>query len=280
MNPTQLIGVDIGGTNITAGLIVNGMVVKKTTVPTESQLPKERILDNLLRAINEVFIDGAEAIGIGVPGLVDAAAGKIIQITNIPSWNGFNLKQQIEKKLDLKTSIENDANCFVLGVKRFGEGVTCKNIVGISLGTGLGAGLLLDNKLYKGLDNGAGEICFIPYKDSNLEAYCSGSFFTKSKQERGEALFKKAMDGDSHALSCWDEYGIHISYLVRIVLLCYAPELIVFGGSAANGFPFFKGSMIRGLQSFEMKTLLNQVKIQQCTDNDIAIKGAAALAIK
>lgn len=276
---SKLIGIDIGGTSITAGIVVNGIVESKVTLATESNKSKEEICENLFRAIDNVLQPGVVGIGIGVPGLVDSVNGTILQITNIPSWNGIQLKSLVEKKLGIKTYIENDANCFVLGIKHFGPGRDYNDIVAISLGTGLGAGILIDNKLYKGLNSAAGELCFIPYLDSNLEAYCSGSFFSKYYQTKGEDLFIKAYEGDKQALKIWDEFGLHISQLIRIVLLCYAPQIIVFGGSAAKGFRFFKSSMESNLESFELKMLLKNVLIHHYEATESAVLGAAALCV-
>ncbi len=278
MSKNKIIGVDIGGTTITAGLVIDGKVENTITIATEPEKSKEGIRDNLFKAIKAVNDGGARAIGIGVPGLVDSEKGNILQITNIPSWNEYNLKLQVEKEFGLITYLENDSNCFVLGVKYYGAGYNYKNIIGIILGTGLGSGIMIDNKLYKGLNNAAGELCFLPYKDSNLEKYCSGRFFTEFKKERGEELYRKALKGDIEALEIWNEYGVHISQLVRVVLLCYAPQMIAFGGSVTNGYKYFKTSMEKNLESFELKSLLTEVKIIKVDEKQSAVLGAAALA--
>ncbi|MGE5805224.1 MAG: ROK family protein, partial [Ignavibacteria bacterium] len=173
----KVLGVDIGGTNIRAGLIDNNALIRVESMKLKKNGTEQEILDDLNFIIEKFMSEKIEAIGIGVPGLVDAEKGIVYDATNIPAWKKVNLKEQIEEINQIPAYVDNDANCFVIGEKYFGEAKNYKNIVGLIIGTGLGSGLILNNHLYSGNNYGAGEFGMIPYKDHNYEYYCSGQFF-------------------------------------------------------------------------------------------------------
>lgn len=273
----NIVGVDIGGTNISAGLIIDGKVEKVGEVPTEALESEENILNNLYNAINEVITPETEAIGIGVPGMVDSDRGIIYDLANIPAWKEVHIKKLVEDKFGRPTFLGNDANCFVLGVKHFGVGKGHKNIVGATLGTGLGSGLIINDELYTGLHSGAGEYGLVPYLDSNLETYCSGKFFRCVKELNGKEVYNRAQNGDKEALEIWAEYGRHLGKLVSVLLATLAPEVIVFGGSVAKGFPFFIDSIKSELDTYVLQKVAQNVQIHHEVSGDSAILGAGAL---
>jgi glucokinase len=273
----KLVGVDIGGTTISAGLIVNGVLERKAEIPTEASKSKSEIIENLFKAIDQVLTSDTRAIGIGVPGNVDSETGVIYNLANIPSWKEVPVRSLVEERFGKVTAVNNDANCFVLGVKHFGVGKNYSNLVGVTLGTGLGAGIVIDNKLYTGLEGGAGEFGMIPYKDSNIEAYCSGKFFSCIKQINGKDIYARAIEGDKEAQEIWDEYGTHLGNAVKVILYALAPEMIVFGGSVSKGFGFFINSLRKSLNDFVLPRVSSNVHLGQSSDAESAILGAAAL---
>jgi glucokinase len=201
----------------------------------------------------------------------------IYNLANIPSWKEVPVRSLVEEKFAKVTAVNNDANCFVLGVKHFGVGKNYSNIVGVTLGTGLGAGIVINNKLYTGLEGGAGEFGMIPYKDSNIETYCSGKFFSCIKQVNGIDIYNRAVDGDKEALELWNEYGVHLGNAVKVILYALAPEIIVFGGSVSKGFGFFINSIRSSLSDFVLPRVSTSVHLGQSSDAESAILGAAAL---
>lgn len=273
----KILGVDIGGTTISAGLIVNGILERKAEIPTEAFKSKSEIIENLFRAINDIITPDTRAIGIGVPGNVDSNTGVIYNLANIPSWKEVPVRSLVEEKFGKVTAVNNDANCFVLGVKHFGVGKKYSNIVGVALGTGLGAGIVVDNKLYTGLEGGAGEFGMIPYKDSNIETYCSGKFFNCIKQVNGKDIYESAVAGDKKSIEMWQEYGTHLGNAVKVILYALAPEAIVFGGSVSKGFDFFIDSLRNSLSDFVLPRISSSVYLGHASDTDSALFGAAAL---
>lgn len=273
----KIVGVDIGGTSISAGLIADGKMVKTSDVPTEAFESKEKILDNLYKAISNVITDDTTGIGIGVPGIVDGDRGIIYGLANIPSWKEVHIKALVEAKFGITTQVGNDANCFVLGVKHFGVGRNYSNIVGVTLGTGLGAGVVINNNLYIGSESGAGEFGLVPYLDSNIETYCSGKFFKCIKEVPGKEVYNNALSGDKEALDIWSEYGSHLGQLVNIITYTLSPELVVFGGSVAQGYEFFIDAVKKQLETNILKKVVEKLELAQAANAQSAIYGAGAL---
>lgn len=273
----KVIGIDIGGTNITAALVKHEGVIRTTKIDTLSHRNEEEILKDLFCAVNDVITNDTQAIGIGVPGVIDTRKGIIHEIINIPCWKDYPLKEKVEKKFGLPVVIENDANCYVLAVHRFGSGKSYRNIIGISLGTGLGTGIIIDGKLYTGINSGAGEFGQLPYKKGIYEDYCSGKFFSSGTDISGADNYQRAIDGDKKALDCWNEFGKHIAELLQVVIYALAPEMIAFGGSVSKGFDFFKSSMQEALNKFYLQGIISNTCIGIDNNPQNPLLGAAAL---
>ena len=121
--------------------------------------------------------------------------GVVYDVQNIPSFKEVDLKRILEEEFKIPTYINNDANCFIVGEKYFGAGRDYKNIVGLIIGTGLGAGLYTNGKLYCGTNCGAGEFGMLPYKDGIYEDYCSGKYFSNGLKTTGKEIFYRAEKG-------------------------------------------------------------------------------------
>ena len=273
----KIVGIDIGGTKISVGLITGDTIVKKHTVNTEARKSQIEISQNIFSAIEEVWDSGIKGIGVGVPGLVDNEKGIVYHLENIPSWQEVPLKEYIESKYRIPTFINNDANCFVVGEKYFGLGSKYKNFVGVTLGTGLGAGIIINNKLYSGLYSGAGEFSSVPFNDSIYEKQCSGKFFKNLHGISGQMAAKKAQEGDKEVLSLWHRYGENLGYFMHLIMYSIAPEAIIIGGSISNSYDFFKDLLNATIDKFPFAMVRNSFKVE-CTHNpNSAIMSAGAL---
>ena len=124
----------------------------------------------------------------------------------------------------------------------YGVGKNYKNVVGITLGTGVGAGIICNGKIYRGTNTGAGEIGCLPYLDSDYEHYCSSQWMKKQGVE-AENLSLRASQGDEKAIALWQEFGKHLGKLMQAILFTYDPDAIIIGGGIAAGFPYFMESM-------------------------------------
>ncbi|MBQ8838591.1 MAG: ROK family protein [Bacteroidales bacterium] len=269
------IGVDLGGTNIRAALVDGQAIIKKVKTSCPAKGTCEEVLETIAGLISQVLCEGAESIGIGVPSVVDTTRGIVYDVANIPSWKKVHLKDILQERFGIRVQINNDSNCFALGESRFGKGQGFANMVGVTLGTGVGSGIIIDRKLYEGRNAGAGEIGCLPYLDKDYESYCSTPFFV-AHNTTGAELSAKAEAGDAEAVSLWNEFGGHLGELVKAILFAYDPEAIVFGGGIAAGHPHFEAAMRERIATFPYETG-KDVKIFFSEEADMALYGASAL---
>lgn len=269
------IGVDLGGTNIRAALVDGQEIIKKVKRACPAKGTCEEVLETVASLIGEVICEGVESIGIGVPSVVDTRRGIVYNVANIPSWVEVPLKDILEQRFRIPVKINNDSNCFTLGESRFGKGQGYGSLVGVTLGTGVGSGIIIDGKLYEGRNAGAGEVGCLNYLDKDYESYCSTPFFV-AHSTSGAELSAKAEAGDAEATALWNEFGGHLGELVKAILFAYDPEAIVFGGGIAAGHPHFEAALRERIQTFPYETG-KDVKIFFSEDGDMALYGASAL---
>jgi len=275
----NIIGVDLGGTNIRAGKIIADKIVHLAKLPTPSEGSMDEVMQQIYCVIDDCFDASTTSIGVGVPSVVDVEKGIVYDVVNIPSWKVVPLKELLEKRYNVPVYVNNDANCFVVGEKYFGKAKQYKNIVGVTLGTGLGCGLIFNGKLYEGSNCGAGEFGNVPYLSHNVEYYCSGQFFTDEKKVSAIDVFNKAKKGDVKSIQMFEEYGFHLGVALKSILYAYDPEIIILGGSVSQSFDFFKDAMLHALQDFAFSNVLANLKIDVSVLENSAIFGAAALPI-
>lgn len=277
MQNQKVIGIDIGATKIHAAIVEDSKIVDELKFPTSTNAPEMQIVSEIIKGIEELAGQDFSGIGIGVPGLVDEEKGIVYDLWNIPSWKEVFLKKYLEDHFNKPVHITNDANTFVLGEKVFGQGGRFKNMVGLTLGSGFGTGIIANNQLYSGTISGAGELADIPYLDNNIEDYCSGKFFRNHFGMEGGELHALAREGDAQALEIFHQFGGHLGNVIKIILYVLSPEAIFLGGSVSQSFDFFKDAMQERVQSFPFKRVINQLIIQPSEIANASILGAAAL---
>ena len=271
------IGIDLGGTNIRVGLVDKDTVVKMSTTACPSQASAEEVLEQLENLIRQVICPQVDSIGVGVPSVVDSQRGIVYNVSNIPSWKEVPLKTILEEHFSVRACINNDSNCFTLGEKLFGEGRSFQNMVGITIGTGIGSGVIINNELYNGLNTGAGEIGSLPYLSHDFEHYCSSGFFVRYYGTTGKDAAKKAMEGDREALKIWEVFGAHLGELMKAVLFVYDPEAIIIGGGIASAYPLYEKAMREAMNTFPYPETIKRIQIRVSKQNDSALLGASAL---
>lgn len=250
-----IIGIDLGGTNVRVGLVEENRLIKVESKPINNKGTQEEIIDDIFNLINKFERDKIEGIGVGVPSVVDLKNGIVYEVQNIPSWKEVKLREIINNKYNIPVYINNDANCFAAGEKYFGKGQEYKNIVGLIIGTGLGAGIITNGKLYSGSNCGAGEFGMIPFKGSILENYCSGQFFQLNYGKSGSEIYKAALSGDTAAQKIFYEFGLNLGEAIKIILYSIDPDIIILGGSVSNAFDLFQSSMNESISSFAYSKL-------------------------
>ncbi len=279
MKHSCLIGIDLGATNIRVARIENREILDLKAEPIINSENPEDLIDQIRNLIQEVITDQVQGIGIGVPSVVDVEKGIVYDVQNIPAWKEVPLKSILEKDFNIPVYINNDANCYALGEKYYGKGLGEKSIVGLILGTGFGAGIIMNGKLVSGENCGAGEVGMIPYLDSIFEHYCSGQFFEKHKQRNGKDIFDKALQGDAGSVSIYKEFGKHLGNAIKVVMYAYDPAMIILGGSVSKAFRFFKDEMYKSMKDFAYPESLKKIKISVSELEHVAVLGAAALTL-
>lgn len=269
------IGVDLGGTNIRVGLVDNEHLVSKASAPCPKAGEKV-VLEQIMALIRKQMSDDVTSIGVGVPSVVDRERGIVYNVANIPSWKEVHLREILEEEFHRPAYINNDANCFTLGEHYFGEGRKYKDFVGLTIGTGIGTGLILNGKLYNGHNTGAGEICSLPFREKDYEYYCASRFF-ETVHTTGKELGEKAREGDEQALKAWSLFGDNLGCLIEAVIYAYDPEAIILGGGIAEAFPYFKDAVYLHLKEFPYPESVARLHIAPSQLKDAALLGAAML---
>ncbi len=275
----SLIGMDIGGTNARAGLIEEGRITKLESIPIKAQGTVDDVLEQIIGLIEQVRTPDAKAIGIAFPSIMDIDHGIVYDVQNIPAWKEVHLKDILEKHFNMPVRINNDANCFALGEYYFGQSKKYPNLVGLIVGTGLGAGIVIDGKIYSGANGGAGEFGMTPYRDKNLEYYCSGQFFVNHGNMEGAKLAQLAEEGDKEAQAVFNVFGHHFAQAIKTIQYAIDPDIIILGGSVRKSFSHFQVAMEKELDNFAFPHTRPHIKIAISEDDYIAILGAAALNI-
>ena len=271
------IGIDLGGTNMRVGLTDGATLVNSVIEPCPAKETEEVVLNQLKRQIAQLMSADVTGIGIGVPSVVDSVKGVVYNVANIPSWKEVHLKEQLEKEFGIPVAVNNDANCFALGVWKYGEGKGTRDMVGLTMGTGIGSGIIINGQLYNGVNTGAGEIGSLPFKDADYEFYCSSRFFSHLHGDTGANFGKRAQAGDAEAIAVWNEFGQNVGELIKAVLFTYAPEAIIIGGGIASAFRLFEAPMRASLESFPYPANVAATRIMPSTLPNAAILGAGAL---
>lgn len=275
------LGIDMGGTTIGLGLTDGGVVLKRNVHPSfKAESSFDETMEYLESLIDGMISADVESIGLGVPSVVDSEKGIVYDTVNIKSWKEVHLKSILEERYGIPVKVNNDANCYAMGAWRKlqkEEGLEDDVLVGVTLGTGVGIGIVLDGKIFNGVNTGAGELSCVPYLDSCLEDYCSSKFFIKYGKEARE-LYQDAKNGDETALKAFEEFGGHLGYMIALVMYAYDPSTIVLGGGISNCYDMFEKAMTDYLKShFVYGNSLKRLKIKVMSDPEIPLSGASSL---
>ena len=275
----MVIGVDLGGTNIRAALINDGAISSVHQEELCEKASLQNTVDQLIATIASLINKEVTAIGIGVPSVVDIEKGIVYDVINIPSWKRVELKKILEARFQIPVYINNDVNCFALGEHKYGQGKRYTSFVALSIGTGIGAAIIINNQLYSGKNCGAGEIGSLPYLDKNFEFYTSSSFF-ESKSTTPFLAHIAAANGEQSVLPIWEEFGCHLGNMIKGIVYAYDPEVIILGGSIAKAFKYFEAPMKTAISDFQFPETVKSLKILLSNIDNIALLGAAALVKK
>lgn len=276
-NEEQIIGIDLGGTNVRAGLVSNNEISGVISSRIASAGSVDDVMQDIFRVTDQVMNDSVKAIGIGVPGVVDVDKGIVYDVQNIKSWKQVTLKDYMQDRYRVPVQVNNDANCFALGEKYFGKAQGSDSFIGLIVGTGLGAGVVINNKIFAGANCGAGEFGMVDYLDQNYEYYASGQYFKNVYRTNGEDLCKRCDAGDAEALKIYSEMGEHLGNAIKMILFTYDPQKIILGGSVRHAYKYFQEAMWDSINKFAFPKSLDGFTIEISELKNSAELGAAAL---
>ncbi|MGN6393924.1 MAG: ROK family protein [Mucilaginibacter sp.] len=273
----KVIGIDLGATNIRGAVVSNGTLSEIISRRIHTKGTVEQVLEDVYFVADKLIDKDVKAIGIGVPSVVDVEKGIVYDVVHIPSWKEVHLKEILEKKYQIPVFVNNDANCFALGELYFGKGKGAKNMIGLTIGTGLGAGIIINGQLYAGPNCGAGEFGCVDYLDNNYEFYCSGSFFNNVYGLDGQQVYKEAQQGDARSLQLYAEMGTHLGNAIKLIMYTYDPDLIILGGSVQSAYDYFEKSMWARIRTLVYPKSVARLKVKRSELANSGILGAAGL---
>ncbi len=277
-NPEEyVIGIDLGGTNVRCGMVNENAVSAIHSKRIDNQASVEEVMKDIFGLTDQLINKSVKAIGIGVPSVVDLEEGIVYDVQNIPSWKEVPLKKLMEERYHVPVIVNNDANCFVLGELYYGKGKDQRSLIGLTIGTGLGAGIIIHDKLYAGANCGAGEFGMVDYLEKFYEYYACGQFFQNVYGVDGEIVFKKAAAGDAEAIRMYGEMGTHLGNAIKTILYTYDISLIILGGSVRLAYPYFSENMWKQIHTLVYPRSAERLKIKISELENCGILGAAAL---
>ena len=309
------VGIDFGGTMIKAGLVdPHGRVAAERVLSSRAAgrpaqfLAAAVVLVETLAAGAGVRPRQLRGVGIGAPGPVDIERGVVHTLVNVPGWREVPLRRALERCFGCPCAVENDAKVFALAEARFGAGRGTRHLIGVTLGTGVGSGLVLNGTLYRGASGAAGELGHTVIDPRGRQCGCgargcleahvgteailalarrairrrAGPLRTLAREARGrlspELVSRAAEQGDAAARGVWVEVGRSLGVGLGNAVNLLNPERIVIGGGVANAWPFFLPSLLRTLRAQAMEVSARTVRVVRARLGARAgIVGAAVL---
>lgn len=303
------VGVDLGGTNIGVGLVdKNGKVLKNKIELTKKEFGPKGVISQMIKMAKDVFPKNGAVLGIGIgsPGPLDLKRGLVISTPNLPGWKRVDILTPFKKEFKVPIFLNNDANAAALAEWKFGAGCGTKNMIYLTISTGIGGGIIINGKLYVGFGN-AGEIghTIIDLKSKyrcgcgiygSLEALASGTGIAKQFQQKlkiegtptplnkitAKEVFSMAKKGDKKAKKIVNEALAALGTGLLNCIHIFDPEVIVLGGSLATK---NKGTVFPFVREFvrkrAMPVLKDNIKILPAKlGKDAGIVGAAVLVFE
>ena len=310
------IGVDLGGTNLKALCVEqDGAILARTECPTNAEKGPDAVLQTIIRTVNQLIrdCDSASAriigVGIGAPGPLNPETGVVLKAPNLPGWKNIQLRERVADALKMPIKIENDANLAALGEYWKGAGANASVLVCLTLGTGVGGGVIINGRIFSGSSFIGAELGHMSIKYDGLpcgcggygclEAYISATSIIKRTTlalERGARsslatihnydvsrltahdVYKAAVDGDDLARHIMEETGMLLGIGLANVGNIFNPDVVVIGGGVAGAFDILIEPARRELQKRAMPGIMDTMTIVPAQlGSDAGSIGAAGL---
>lgn len=311
--PESVFAADLGGTHLRVATVDRSGTISGRQMQATPQAEKpNEIVHALIEAAHESERKTAEqggvisAVSVVVPGTVNVAEGVVVKAPNLPCLDGFRLAAALESELDEPVILENDANAAAIGEMWRGAAQGYRTIICVTLGTGVGGGIILDGKLWRGADGSAGEIGHIgvdPFggvactcgSRGCLEVYASATAIVRMTREArprypnsilhntedltSAKVYQAGTEGDELAIEVFRRMGVYLGIGLASLINVLNPEIVVIGGGLSNGWDLFEKHVHQQVIERAFPIPARRVKIvrAECGD-DAGLLGAARLA--
>ena len=282
--PDFSIGVDLGGTNLRiAAVSSEAQLLEKVTLGTKVTLGRDHVLNEMCDAIQRLSAkyrsDGAFlGAGIGIPGIIDMETGTLRKSANLPGWSDYPVREEIERRLGTRVFLENDANVAALGEKWLGAARDVPNMAILTLGTGIGGGIVLNGKIFHGMNGMSGEFGHVPIEPEGVpcgcgshgcaEQYASASAVVRMAREAiasdkapalakaassdpefsAKSIYNLAIQGDEEARRIFRRFGKSLGMLLAVVVNTLNLDMYVIGGGVCSAWDAFAPAMFEELR--------------------------------
>ncbi len=296
-------GIDIGGSSIKFGLVESdGKLLEKKKVPVKELRASGVLTDNVVQAITTWLTDhpAIQQVGIGVPGMISNDRRTLVELANMPELNGMPMVELLETaNQGVEFYLENDANAAALGEYYFSGQTMPENFLLVTLGTGVGSGLIINHQIFKGADGNGLELGHIVAGNGKSIEQNIGKagFYAKAKElikeHKGKTLLSKiekidddilleaARDDDPVALKAFAYYGKYLGEALATAAYILDVKTFVIGGGVAKAYPFMQENVLKSMHKFLTPYYLDKLDIRLAVlRNNAGIMGAAALCFK
>jgi glucokinase len=305
------LGIDFGATNCKYGILdIKGNLKYMKTHPIKDISIPGKFLDFISYIVEKnIKKYKIKAIGIGLPGQIDYRKGFIYNLTNIKGWENLEFRKLIKKKVNLPAFIDNDVNIATIGEKYKGAGIKYQNFIMVTLGTGVGGGIFLNNKLYRGRDYMGGEIGHIPLKPNGPKCKCGGiacleryigskyivkrayrslkknknsllyEFYKREEEITPKIISDCAKKGDLLAIKIWEKMAVYLATTLAGIINFLNIEVIIIGGGVANAGKFLFEPLKKELKKRTLPISGKRIKILKSKlGNKAGVIGAGIFA--
>ncbi len=309
-----VVGIDLGGTKIMICIMdINKKIIQKTILPTQVDKGPDYMANRIRAAISCIAVKAGIkfadicAVGLGAPGPLDFKKGIMINPPNFPGWNGVPLAKLLSDWLDLPIVMENDVNAAALAEGLFGAGIGEDNFVYISIGTGIGGGVIIDGEILRGAGGNAAEVGHLTINFDGpvcgcgnrgcWEAYASGKALARFAQEglqsgintmitklakddeiTAEHVFNAAKQKDDFASRLVENEGFYLGVGLANILNTFNPKTVAFGGGIAEELDMFYGNMMSVARKRAIETNRNARVVKAMLGTNAGVMGAAIIA--
>lgn len=304
----QAIGIDFGGTTVKIGVVDGSQVLDKAPpIATQDYQDAPSLIDDIARTVTSLQCNFPDisAIGAGMPGFVDYPTGRVHRLTNVEGWVDIFLKKELEDRLKLPTTVDNDANAMAYAEWKVGAGQGMNHLVAITLGTGVGGGIVIDGKLARGANSVGSELGHVsinykgrtgPYGNhGGLEEYIGNNEIVARARElyreagqrlslddcSPKTLAESANNGDPIAMLVWDGIAEKLACALTSTVFLLNPEAIIIGGGVSKAGPLLFKPLEEKLFSQIGEPFKEHLKILPAQfGNEAGMLGAANLALE